>query len=169
MAAYSIKLVNHTSLPAGQLQSICASLQTFYSQVFQGTADRASVQVGTGTTGDNIVIHFVEDVDHSYLQQVMPGTPLRAMIAGHTRERRGTVCTEIYRRVLIRDTVRELPPVRYAEAAFHESMHNVDPAATEQQINATGGMGSNPIGHAVTDDNKTWIRSKIVTRRRQQL
>ena len=169
MADYRIKMINRTSLSEGQVQPICAALQAFYSQVFQGTSDGAVVQVGTGAPGDNIIIHLVEDVGHSYIQQVMPGTALRPMIAGHTRERRGTVCTEIYRRVLIRDTVRELPPLRYAETAFHESMHNVDPDATEEQINQTGGLGSNPIGHTLTDDNKTWIRSKITTHRRQQL
>ena len=170
MAAYLIKIVNHTSLPRGQLQAICAALQAFYSQVFQGTSDRATVQVGTGAASDNIVIHFMEDVDHSYIQQVMPGgKALRKTIAGHTRQHRGVVCSEIYWRLLIRGTVQELQPVRYAQSAFHESMHNVDPDATEEKINTTGGLGSNPVGSDLTDDNKTWIRSKISTRRKQQL
>ena len=77
MAAYLIKMVNHTSLPGGQVQAICAALQAFYSQVFQGTSDRATVQVGTGASSDNIVIH--DDAIQTIIQRYTREAGVRSL------------------------------------------------------------------------------------------
>ena len=170
MAHYTIALVQHgTSLSTEQLDNTCRELQAFYTAVFEGTSDRLTVQWRTGTSDHNIVIHFAQDVASSYLHERMPGRALGSGIAGHTRERNGKVCTEIYKNVLIRGTVRQPGPNAWARVAFHESMHNVEPDATEEQIGATEGLGATPIGRSLTDGNKEWIRTKIRTKRTQQL
>ena len=83
MATYSVKLVNHTNATARLQQSIKTNLQNLFNQVFSGTSDKTVVDWGTGSASNSIVLHFVDDIASSYLQQQMPGQDIRGD-AGYT-------------------------------------------------------------------------------------
>ena len=96
MATYSVKLVNHTNATARLQQSINTNLQDLFNQVFSGTSDRAVVDWGTGSASDSIVLHFVDDIASSYLQQQMPGQSIRGDAGGHTRTRGHVTGSQFY-------------------------------------------------------------------------
>jgi hypothetical protein len=149
MASYSIRLCDHTSSQNTVTQSIQSELQDFFTRVFAGTSDRSTVRWGAGSQTDHIVLHFVDDVAHSYIVQAFrqrrpPQINPRA--GGHTSLRDHIICSEFYKTVTIRGRNRTLSGRDYAKLAFHESLHNVFPAWTEQDLMGHGGLADTPVG-----------------------
>jgi hypothetical protein len=148
MANYSIKIVDHTGSASPATQSIQSELQGFFNQVFAGTSDRATVALGQGTASDTIVLHYVADVASSYIVQSMPRPPqINPRAGGHTSLRNHVICSEFYRTVATRSgSTRVLSGRDAAKLAFHECLHNVFPAWTEQDLMGHGGLADTPVG-----------------------
>src|SRR5579864_7192657 len=132
MATYTAKLVDHTDNQAllvfkSGIQRITKEL---YDEAFDGTSDKVTVSWGPGAAADNLVVHFVLDLDHSFIRQKWPTARIKPEAGGHTHSEGSMSCTEIYQNVKgIRQHVREL-----AVLVFHESMHNLYPFWKEGEL-----------------------------------
>jgi hypothetical protein len=150
MANYSIKLCDHSGATSTVTQSIQSELQGFFTRVFAGTSDNATVAWGTGSASDDIVLHFVEDVAHSYIVQAFQKKRppnINPLAGGHTSLRDHKICSEFYKTVTGKNgKVRPMSGRDYAKLAFHESLHNVFPGWTEQDLMGHGGLADTPVG-----------------------
>jgi hypothetical protein len=153
MATYSIKLCDHTG-PSNKLQSsIQGELQGFFTRVFTGTSDTATVSWGTGSASDSIVVHFVPSrASGSYIAQWLGAKKLddiNEYAGGHTTLHHHVICTEIYQTVALpppRGGSKTLSARDYARLAFHECLHNVFPAWKETDLMGHGGLADTPVG-----------------------
>jgi hypothetical protein len=75
MAKASVKLVNHTSEQGPWLSGLQQAIQKLFDECLKGLSNSATVSWGTGAGSDNLVLHFVEDVNHSYIQAKLPVPP----------------------------------------------------------------------------------------------
>ncbi|PHB48337.1 hypothetical protein COE91_22800 [Bacillus toyonensis] len=91
---YTKKLVNHTNSEESWLLGIGTYIQLLYAQCMEGSLGLVVVVWGTGVITDNVVLRFVEDVEHSYIQQQMPGASIKEYIGGHTRHQNGIAGSE---------------------------------------------------------------------------
>jgi hypothetical protein len=147
MAAYSIRLVDHTGSSSDVTQPICNALKGFFDRVFSGTGDSASVAWGSGARSDTMVLHFVDDVASSYIRQTMKRPPtINPLAGGHTTFRSPVICSEFYKTVTIRGKTRTLSGLQYAKLAFHECFHNTYPMWTEDDLKGHGGLADTPVG-----------------------
>jgi hypothetical protein len=148
MANYSIKLSDHTASPNSLAQDIQATLQKLYDRVFKGTSDKATVAWGAASASDRIVLHFVESVANSYIAQKMARPPkINSLAGGHTTKRGHLVCSEFYKTVSKSDSsTRTFKAQEAAKLAFHESLHNMWPDWTEQDLMGHGGLADTPVG-----------------------
>src|SRR5437879_4397506 len=165
MANYSIKLCDHTGSPNTVTQGIESALQQFFTRTFSGTSDKATVGWGKGSASDDIVLHFVADVAHSYIVQVMARPPkISPLVSGHTSSRNHRICSEFYKTVTIHGTSQTLSGLRYAKLAYHESLHNVFPAWTEQDLMGHGGLADTPVGPDLNQWDIDTMRRGISTK-----
>ena len=168
MASYSVKLVNHTRTSDRLKESIKKHLQDFFDQAFDGTSDQAAVDWGAGAASDALVLHFVEDVDHSYLSEKWPGNEIRADAGGHTRTRGKMTGSEFY----FRSGGRPQHDVGYAKLAFHEALHNQLPGWSNDDLHGAkggGGLAASPPQLPMTDKNKELMRRAIAIKNQQLL
>jgi hypothetical protein len=168
MSTFRVKLVNHTQATPRLQQSIKSNLQDLFSQVFSGASDSAVVDWGTGTASDSIVLHFVDDIASSYLQQKMPGSDIRADAGGHTRTRGQVTGSEFYRL----SGGHPLHDRAYARLAFHESLHNQFPGWSAADMHGPkGGDGLASISphEPMTEKNKELMRQGIAIKNTQLL
>ena len=172
MATYSVKLVNHTNATARLQQSIKTNLQNLFNQVFSGTSDKTVVDWGTGSASDSIVLHFVDDIASSYLQQQMPGQDIRGDAGGHTRTRGHVTGSEFYMHTGAGQTRRSLHDSAYAKLAFHEALHNQFPGWSNADMhgpNGGGGLAASPPQLPITEKNKELMRRGISIKNAQLL
>ncbi len=144
MASYYVKLVDHTGSSKQTRSSIQGELKNFFDRVFDKTSDTATVPCGTGSTSDIIVVHFVEDIAHSYIRQtVKKNTTISPNAGGHTTWHRHKICSEIYKTVIDRrGKNRPMSGRDYARLAFNEYLHNVFPAWTEHEFDRARRTGA---------------------------
>lgn len=170
MTTYNVRLVNHSRASARLQQAIKANLQDLFNQVFSGTSDGATVDWGTGSPSDSIVLHFVDDIASSYLQQHMAGSDIRGDAGGHTRTRGNVTGSEFY--LHTGDDRRSLRDSAYARLAFHESLHNQFPGWSNADMHGPsggGGLAASPPQEPMTDGNKALMRRGIAIRNAQLL
>jgi len=153
MSNYTIKLCDHTTQPNPSQGGIQSALQGFFTRVFNGTSDSATVSWGTGSASDNVVVHFVPNRDpSSYIVQSWGKEKLASIseyAGGHTTMHHREICSEIYQTVVLkppRTGTKTLQPLEQAKLAFHECIHNVFPAWDEVDLNGHGGLGNTPVG-----------------------
>ena len=84
MAIYSVKLVDHSGSSTSDAAAICASIVRVMGLAFVGTSDSLTITWGTGSASDNLVLHFVTDIAHSYLRGTWPGMTVDPNAGGHT-------------------------------------------------------------------------------------
>jgi hypothetical protein len=172
MTTYSVKLVNHTKATARLQQSIKTNLQDLFNQVFSGTSDSAVVDWGTGSAADSIVLHFVDDIASSYLQQQMAGQFIRGDAGGHTRTRGPVTGSEFYMHTGEGQTRRALHDSAYAKLAFHEALHNQFPGWSNADMHGPdggGGLAASPPQIPITEKNKALMRRGISIKNAQLL
>ena len=115
---YRITLVNHTRATERLQSAIQSNLQDLFRQAFAPVPDDATVSWGQGAATDAIVIHIVDDVASSYLQQQWPGNDIRGDAGGHTCTRGHVTGSEVYLHVVMggRRTMnqdRRMPGLRF--------------------------------------------------------
>jgi hypothetical protein len=155
MTNYIVKLVDHRTSTTSETTKIQASIQRVLGLAFVGTNDGVNVSWGTGAAGDCLVIHFVEDIAHSYLRGTWPKIPIDPAAGGHTHAHGSLAGTELYR-------TRPSGPLtlhRYGALAFHEALHNLFPFRTDQHTAMGDGIASAHIPDMDPNDtNKEWLR-----------
>jgi hypothetical protein len=150
MATYSIKLVNHTRASARLQTAIATNLQEFFTKAFESVADSAKVEWGTGVPTDAVVIHVVDDIASSYLQQQMGGADIRGDAGGHTRNRGHLTGSEIYLHTVIGGKRSMMQDRAYGRLAFHEALHNQWPGWSNHDLHAKGSLAASPPQEPLT-------------------
>ncbi|MED1105006.1 hypothetical protein [Bacillus paramycoides] len=170
MTTYYVKLVDHTiSTENSIITGICNEFQDILNKCMEGSNDDVQVSWGTGADSDNVVLHFVDDVDHSYLKQQFNLPDFNKDIAGHTHWSGSMrkVGSEFYKFFgLPRRTGSNQ---EYAKYAGHELIHNLYPAWTDVDMHDRDGTGlacgnfipPNRCGATlpVTDKNKATVQN----------
>ncbi len=151
MANYTIKLCDHTGPPNTLQSSIQSELQGFFTRVFTGTSDTATVTWGTGSASDSIVVHFVPNrASGSYIVQWLGPKKLADIdeyAGGHTTEHHHRICSEVYQTIALpRGGTKTQSAREYAKLAFHECLHNVFPGWKETDLMGHGGLADSPVG-----------------------
>lgn len=168
MAAYTIKLCDHTASPNPLAGSIKSTIQGFFSRVFSGTSDTATVDWGAGSASDTIVLHFVESRNASYIVQWLGSEKLNSinnLAGGHTSMHRHQICSEFYKTVNVRSGgTKNLPAQECGKLGFHECFHNVFPAWSEQDLMGHGGLADTPVGQDLNQWDIDTIRRGISIR-----
>jgi hypothetical protein len=174
MATYSAKLVDRAGWSEADKHGIESKAQKLFDEAFQGTPDGVSVSWGDGTTSDNLVVHFVPDIPHSYLKQKWPQARIDPRAIGHTYTGdRPLAGTEVYQ------TARgsRFPWKMYAITIFHEAMHNLFPYQSTDFVHKLDG-GDDAAGMAaaeyslkseLTQHNKELIRQGFSVKNPQLL
>jgi hypothetical protein len=166
MTLYSVKLVDHRSSNTLETTTICNSVKRVLGLAFVGTRDGISVLWGTGSEGDNLVLHFVEDIEHSYLRETWPNMSVHPRAGGHTHVSGSLAGTELYR------TTPSGPQTlrRYGALAFHEALHNLFPFRGDQHTAFGGGIAAANIPDMDPNDaNKAFLRQGFSVRNPQLL
>lgn len=169
---YTVKLVDHTNTEIGWRLRLVYEIQKLFDQCTEGSSKHAVVSWDNAVNTDNLVIHFVKDVEHSYIQQKMPGAPLKEFIGGHTRHKSGVSGSEIYKFVGPRDNRHQLTHIEYAKLALHESLHNLHPGWTQDDLHGHrggGGLAASPPQLPPTNVNKEMIQRGLSIRNPQLL
>jgi hypothetical protein len=172
MATYSVKLVNHTNASPRLQQAILSGLQDLFNQVFDTTSDNATVNWGSGSPSDSIVIHLVDDIASSYIEQKMPGRTIRGDAGGHTRTSGNVTGSEIYLHMVIGNRRTMSRDDGYAKLAFHEALHNQFPAWSNAQMHGPAGgngLALSPPQLPITQENKNLMRRGIAIKNAQLL
>ena len=166
MTTFAVKLVDHRDSDSKETAEILKSVQRVFGLAFTGTSDSVNVSWGTSTDQDNLVIHFVEDIAHSYLRQTWPKMDVNPKAGGHTHTHGKLSGTELYRttpsgRIRLR---------RYGTLAFHEALHNLFPNRGDQHTAFGGGIAAATIPDMdPNDENKAWLRKGFSVRNLQLL
>lgn len=175
MAVYTAKLVDHTDAKSLQIfkSGIQRLAKEYFDKAFDGTSDSVAVSWGSGTTADNLVVHFVLDLANSYIRQKWPKARIDSAAGGHTHSEGSLSCTEIYENIAgRRQHVRQLGVL-----VFHEALHNLLPAwSIDAMHNLDGGGAAAGLAAAVvgpdskmTDHNKELIRRGFSSKNAQVL
>jgi hypothetical protein len=148
MATYNVKLVDHTGSANDVTSGIQGELKGFFDRVFAKTSDSATVAWGNGATSDTIVLHFVQNIADSYIRKtVKKDAKISDYAGGHTTWHGKKICSEVYKDVVgSDDKPRPMSNRDYARLAFHECLHNVFPAWTENDLKGHGGLAETPVG-----------------------
>src|SRR4051812_35508468 len=96
MAKYTVKLIDHTGTIEMYRQNIRTKIQELFDEAFKGTPDAVTVSWGTASPSDNLILHFVEDAAHSYVQSKLPGREIKPNRGGHTHCRGALSGSEFY-------------------------------------------------------------------------
>jgi len=98
MATYTVKIVDHTK--SDELQKYKGGIkriaQERFDEAFKDTSDTVTVSWGDGTEKDDLVMHFVQDVAHSFIRTKWPKARIDPKAGGHTHCADKMSCSEIY-------------------------------------------------------------------------
>jgi len=172
MGEATIKLVNHADRPDQWRQGLSREIQTLINECLDGSGTKATVSWGRGTHADNLVLHFVQDVEHSYIQANLPGDALKSHIAGHTRTSKGITGSEFYFMSGSPGDRGQRKYIGYAKVALHEALHNLFPGWTEKEMHGNaggGGLAAATPQLPPTDRNKELFKRGFSVKNKQLL
>jgi hypothetical protein len=163
MANFTVKLVDHTSSSDNLKKRLQTAIQSLFTQVFQGTSDGATVSWGDSDPSDTLILHFVPDIDGSYIEAQWPGAAIRGDAGGHTRTRNHVTGSEFYKHMVISGKLSMVKDDAYGRLAFHESLHNRTGLGNTELHgqNGGGGLATSPPGKMLTDKNKEMMRQGL--------
>jgi hypothetical protein len=156
MTTFSVKIVDHRNSTPHETAGIQKSVERVLGLAFVNTSDNITVSWGTGDAKDRLVIHFVEDIAHSYLRTAFPTMrPPDPNAGGHTHSHHAQSGTELYRTT----PSGPLHLRRYGALAFHEALHNLFPRRDDVHTAMGGGIANAHIpDQDPNDENKAWLR-----------
>ena len=166
---YTIKLVNHTRATARLQNAIATHLQEFFTKAFESVPDSAKVEWGSGVPSDAVVIHVVDDIASSYLQQKMGGSDIRVDAGGHTRNRGHLTGSEIYLHTVINGKRSMMQDRAYGRIAFHEALHNQFPGWSNSDMHSKGSLAGSPPQEPLTADVGDLMRRGLSMKNAQLL
>lgn len=161
MPNFTVKLVDHTGSDASWKQGLRKEVQDLFDLLFAGSTGTIDVQWGEGKESDLIVLHFVADVEHSYIQEKSPvkeRKEIKKYIGGHTSTRGGRRGSEVYKLMGPENDRKPRTQKEYAKLMLHESFHNQFPQWEESELNATGGLADSPPKLPPTQKNKEMMQ-----------
>jgi hypothetical protein len=170
MTTYLVKLVDHTKSEQKWLEGLRVKIEGIFKECFDKTSDSVTVTWGLGSPTDNLVLHFVSDVDSSYIEAKMKGKSLGNHIGGHTRTRGNMTGSEIYKYAGADRS--QYTYTGYAKIALHEALHNLFPGWSEADMHGTAGgagVASSPPKLPLTDKNKELFRKGFAVKNGQLL
>ena len=178
MATYTVKIVDHTK--SDELQKYKGGIkriaQERFDEAFADTPDTVTVSWGNGTEKDDLVMHFVRDVGHSFIRTKWPKARIAPNAGGHTYCADKMSCSEIYE--YLNDDSRQRQQVTLAGIAiFHEALHNLLPGWTIEEMHNLDGGGEKAglaaarynVHSKMTERNKELIRRGFSIKTRQCL
>jgi len=178
MAAYTVKIVDHTKSDEFQKYKggIRRLAQERFDEAFKDTSDTVTVLWGNGTEKDDLVMHFVQDVDHSFIKTKWPKAQIAPNAAGHTYSTDKMSCSEIYEN-LNADSRQRQPVAVVGISIFHEALHNLLPGWTIEEMHNLDGGGEKAglaaarynVHSKMTERNKELIRRGFAFKTRQCL
>lgn len=162
MTQFSVSLVDHaTGSTADWRKGLLEKIQALFDDCIAPTSvHQVAVAWGAGAATDNLILHFVEDVDHSYVQAKLPGAPLKPHIGGHTRTQGKVTGSEFYRLIGPKDDRHQFAYSAYAKLALHECLHNLFPGWSESDMHGPaggGGLAASPPQVPPTAKNKDML------------
>ncbi|MDB5375388.1 MAG: hypothetical protein JWP04_4030 [Belnapia sp.] len=174
MTQFSVSLVDHaTGSTADWRKGLLKTIQDLFDECIAPTSvHQVTVAWGAGGATDNLVLHFVEDVDHSYVQAKLPGAALKEHIGGHTRTQGKVSGSEFYRLIGMRDDRKQYRYAAYAKVALHESLHNLFPGWSESDMHGPaggGGLAASPPQVPPTEKNKEMLVRGLSVKNEQLL
>src|SRR5258708_21746726 len=170
MAQIDVTLVDHTSGTPDNLRNL---IQQHLSDIFLDLLGSGSGSSGSDipvvnmrwnnspAAGDqDLVLHFVEDVQHSYISQQMPGNAHRPDGGGFTRAQANKTGSEFYKSPVMGGKPTRLTGLGYAKLAAHEAMHNAT-GLGNTTLHAQGGIGGSPPHLPVNNQNRTAFQASL--------
>jgi hypothetical protein len=167
MPEISITLVDHTTDTRDSLKVL---IQKHLADIFADLlfSDSEATVVNTrwtsgspGAGDQDLVLHFVEDIAHSYVQAQMPGGPINPVDGGVTRPRPDKTGSEFYKFPFIGGKRTRFHALGYAKLAAHEAMHNMT-RMNNDQLHPRGGIGASPP-QTVNDNNRSDAQAALGT------
>jgi hypothetical protein len=158
MPGITITLVDHTQDTSQDHESYKAQIlhefANIFSDLLSSSSDPTVVNVRwlsqSPQAGDqDLVVHWVQDQDHSYLRTKWSTVSINPAAGGHTYNDGVMVGSEFYRRPRLRTALA------YAKIAAHEAMHNITRLgnhALHGQMGLAGDAGGTPQLPVTTND-----------------
>ena len=165
MPSITITLVDHTQDSDDKLKNLIKSaIGDIFMDLISTSSDAAAVNIrwsASPAAGDqDLVLHFVDDVDSSYVSQKMPGKAHRVDGGGFTRSDGARTGSEFYKMPVMGGKPSRLTAKGYAKLAAHEGMHNIT-GMSNSEMHGRGGLASSPPQLPVTDDNKAIVQAAL--------
>jgi hypothetical protein len=165
MAEITVTLVDHTDGTSDNLKAlIMHRLEELFSDLLSSDSEASVVNMRwkspTPPPGQDLVLHFVEDVSSSYVSQKMPGKAHRVDGGGFTRTQAGVTGSEFYKLPVMGGTASHLTATGYAKLAAHEAMHNMT-GLGNAELHGRGGLAGSPPQLPVTADNRKLVQAAL--------
>jgi hypothetical protein len=168
MPKINVTLADHTG---GASDKLRAMIQQHLGDIFSDLLGSGSSGSGarvvnirwnnSPAAGDqDLVLHFVEDVEHSYISQKMPGKAHRPDGGGFTRTQANKTGSEFYLSPVTDGKPTRYTALGYAKLAAHEAMHNAT-GLGNTELHAQGGIGGSPPHLPVNDKNRTTFQASL--------
>lgn len=159
MPSIKVTVVDHTNSPRltpliqNHLEEIFKDLLTTASE--EGQVTIRTITTTPKDTEQDLVLHFVENIDNSYVAQNMPGPPITQIDGGVTRPRQDKTGSEFYKFPTDENgnSRGQFTATGYAKLAAHEAMHNVS-GLNNDKLHPQGGIGGSPPKLPVNDANR---------------
>ena len=172
MGEATIKLVNHTDRSLEWRQGISREIQKLINECLVKSGTTAAVSWGSATHADNLVLHFVQEVENSYVQANLPGKPPKLHLGGFTRTKDGITGCEFYFKSGPSGQRKQIKYSGYAKIALHEALHDLFPNWTEEEMHGAGGGGglaASPPKVPPTKRNKELFKRGFSVKNKQLL
>jgi hypothetical protein len=165
MPDITVTLVDHTDGTSDNLKAqIMHHLEQLFSDLLSSDSDPAVVNMRwmnpTPPPGQDLVLHFVDDVSSSYISQKMPGSAHRVDGGGFTRTQAGVTGSEFHKLPVMGGKPTHLTSTGYAKLAVHEAMHNMT-GRSNADLHGRGGLADSPPQLPVTDDNRKLVQAAL--------
>ena len=167
MPKISITLYDHTDDSATLMPLISKKLEAIMVDLLTTDAGAGTVTMKTVTSSpkdadQDLVLHFVKNIDNSYIAAKMPGNPIKPEDGGVTRPQGGKTGSEIYKFPNDKEgkPQGQFKASGYAKIGAHELMHNAT-GLTNKDLHNQGGIGASPPSPTVNDDNRKAFQAAL--------
>lgn len=166
MSQITVTLVDHTDSP-----QLIALIQKHLEDIFcdlldspdeAGVVNMRTITMRPKAEDQDLVLHFVDDIPHSYIAANMPGPPIKQEDGGVTRPGPKMTGSEFYKFPTDENgkSLGQFKAIGYAKVAAHEAMHNVT-RMDNPTLHKQGGIGGKPPHLPVNDDNRKAFRAAL--------
>jgi hypothetical protein len=166
MPELSVTLVDHTQGTSDNFKNqIMHELEKLFLDLLTSGSQPGAVHMRwmapTPPAGQDLVIHWVQDISSSYIFQQLGHKPGDERDAGFTASNRGVRGSEVYRRPkVVGDPNARFPAITFAKVAAHEGMHNMTRLGNAE-LHGRGGLADSPPQLPITADNRRLVQAAL--------